>query len=339
MNNVFKIQINNKREDIDWNYNMKKVKIDESRMFSNYISDDMIKGLWEQQSRISPFFDNDKKQLYYKARNIVFPQDKIGSKRFRNRAGDKLFQISESFDLFKNKSIFLDLCGGPGAWSEVLLNLNSNIRGYGLTLKSENKSVMWYKKLYKSKRWKALWGDGSGDIYKDLSFLKQYNVDLVVADGGFNVNEKGVHLEHLQELFSARIIVSELLGALFSLNDGGDFCCKIFDTFSQLSASIIYFVCLCFKEVYIIKPYSSRNVNSERYIVGLGKKHNINNVTEYLEKIHYEWDDDLQLESLIPIDIMMKDKLFIKGYKKQTEFLCKMQIQSLKKVMDLCETY
>ena len=337
--NVFKIQINNKAEDIDWNYKTRKVKIDESRMFSNYVSDDMIKELWKQQSRISPFFDNGKKQLYYKARNIVFPQDKIGSKRFRNRAGDKLFQIGERFDLFKNKTRFLDLCGGPGAWSEVLLNLNSNIRGYGLTLKSENKSVMWYKKLYKSKRWDALWGDGSGDVYKDLSFLKEYNVDLVVADGGFNVNEKGVHLEHLQELFSARIIVSELLGALFSLNHDGDFCCKIFDTFSHLTASIIYLVGLCFKEVYIIKPYSSRSVNSERYMVGLGKKNNINNIIEYLEKIHSEWVNNLQLETLVPLDIMMEDKLFIETHKKQTEYLCKTQIQSLKKVMDLCETY
>jgi hypothetical protein len=75
-------------------------------------------------------------------------------------------------------------------------------------------------------------------------------------------------MEHLQELYSARIILSELLACLKCVKEGGNFCCKLFDTFSALSASIIYVVGLCFESTYIVKPFRSRIVNSERYIVG-----------------------------------------------------------------------
>lgn len=48
-------------------------------------------------------------------------------------------------------------------------------------------------------------------------------VNLVVADGGFEIkkNEKGEHMENYQELFSSRIILSEILVMLKTLQPGG----------------------------------------------------------------------------------------------------------------------
>jgi hypothetical protein len=117
-------------------------------------------------------------------------------------------------------------------------------------------------------------------------------VNLVVADGGFEIkkNEKGEHMENYQELFSSRIILSEILVMLKTLQPGGThhtparrtrvcvvthstslsghFVCKAFDCFSSISTSFIYLLTLLFEDVYIIKPLRSRIVNSERYFVG-----------------------------------------------------------------------
>jgi hypothetical protein len=76
----------------------------------------------------------------------------------------------------------------------------------------------------------------------------------VVADGGFKIekDEKtGEHLENLQELYSARIILSEFLIAIRTLAKGGSFVCKLFDCFSDFTVSLLFLVCSMFKDVRI----------------------------------------------------------------------------------------
>lgn len=53
-------------------------------------------------------------------------------------------------------------------------------------------------------------------------------INLVVADGGFEIkkNDKGEHMENYQELFSSRIILSEILMMLKALQPGGDIAIK-----------------------------------------------------------------------------------------------------------------
>lgn len=77
---------------------------------------------------------------------------------------------------------------------------------------------------------------------------------LVVADGGFKIGkdeETGEHLENLQELYSGRIILSEILLGVRTLKLGGSFVCKLFDCFSHFSVSLLYFVCSLFDNVRI----------------------------------------------------------------------------------------
>ena len=42
---------------------------------------------------------------------------------------------------------------------------------------------------------------------------------------------------------------------------------KLFDLFHQCSIDLIYILCYFFKDVYIIKPFTSRSANSEKYII------------------------------------------------------------------------
>ena len=54
---------------------------------------------------------------------------------------------------------------------------------------------------------------------------------------------------------------------MYILKKGGHFVLKIFDIFTHNTLNLIYFLSKFFKDVYIIKPFSSRPANSEKYIV------------------------------------------------------------------------
>lgn len=362
---VYQIKIDADLQNLDeaiWKDPERSPLLTEERLLhGGFCSEQLILDLWKQKERIDSFFDSGGESFYYRARNSVFPQDQKGSNNFRNRAGDKLCEVDENVRIFmdREKGVFFDVCGGPGAWSEVLLNKTS-WTGFGMTLKLGDTplSDMWYKHLERNnRRWNALWGkDGTGNVYsrenlEDASkkiMEKLDDVNLVMGDGGFHISkdESGKHQEHLQEVYSARIILSELMACLLCLSEGGNFCCKMFDTFSSISASIVFVTALCFEECYIVKPYRSRIVNSERYLVGqrLKKKTSgqMEKLINRLSEIHGSWDLESergQVVSLVPVELMLKDSSFFSSFGKQVEDLCKKQTIALRQVMDLAERF
>lgn len=330
---------------------------------SKVVDKKLIKEVWRQKERINPFFDKNILWKYKKAREICFPEDSRGSYVHSNRAGDKLCEINEFTDIFRKKNTQLrtcfDIAGGPGSWSQILLNQKKKgfvlWSGYGITMKdktNEKDHREWYRDLVKNKRFKTLWGkDGTGNIYSHENYLSLtgvigsgtvanasavQDVDLAMADGGFRIVNYE-HTEHLQELFTARIILSEILLAFSTLKKGGDFVCKIFDTFSDFTMTMIYFVSCSFENVSIVKPKRSRDVNSERYIIGkryLGKNPKL---ILYLEKIHKNWEDNKIFKPVF-CDHIFSDKVFIESYRKMTKDIVENQIQSLKKVLDMAIT-
>lgn len=60
--------------------------------------------------------------------------------------------------------------------------------------------------------------------------------------------------------------MSEFLAMMKVIREDGHFVCKLFDTFSHITNSLIYLLTLIFEKVYIVKPIRSRIVNSERYL-------------------------------------------------------------------------
>ena len=120
-------------------------------------------------------FDQGYEKHYYTAREYVFQQDKKGGKVFWNRAGDKLYEIHMEVDLWGNlpaaqgraqKTVFLDICGGPGAFSQVLLSKTPEhtrgcpVNGYWVTLRWEgmSKDDQWYQTLWKHPSFVTLFG-------------------------------------------------------------------------------------------------------------------------------------------------------------------------------------
>lgn len=93
-------------------------------------------------------------------------------------------------------------------------------------------------------------------------------MDIVTADGGFDFS---VDFNH-QEGMATQLILCEVFYALAIQKYGGTFILKIFDVFHKTTVDILYILSYYYKNVSIIKPYTSRVANSEKYVVCQGFK-------------------------------------------------------------------
>ncbi len=133
-------------------------------------------------------------------------------------------------------------------------------------------------KLYElcKSRWMMDKYKNNGDT-TNMEVIKNFpkNVDLYTADAGIDVSSD----YNKQEELLAKINLGSVLAGLLSLkigsditNVGGSFINKQFTWFKAETISLIYIIFLSFDSVYITKPVSSRALNSEIYLVGLGYK-------------------------------------------------------------------
>ena len=77
------------------------------------------------------------------------------------------------------------------------------------------------------------------DIDNILSYIKyigRETINLVTGDGGFDYSED----YNKQEYNSVPLIYGEIFLALNVLRKGGDFICKIFDSFLKSTIQLIY---------------------------------------------------------------------------------------------------
>ncbi|TGZ70737.1 hypothetical protein CRM22_003023 [Opisthorchis felineus] len=193
---------------------------------------------------------------------------------------------------------FADVCAGPGGFSEYLLwrrcnasSLSScagdsgeenstqkdstvpqlNAKGFGLTLIGSCDFRESDFLAGPCEAFLAHYGpDQDGDITKWRNLASfasliarstnRKGVHVIVADGGFDVSGQ----DNLQEVLSKRIYLCQCLCALITLQPGGHFLTKLFDTLTEFTAGLIFLMSQLFEEVLIIKPVTSRPANSER---------------------------------------------------------------------------
>jgi 23S rRNA U2552 (ribose-2'-O)-methylase RlmE/FtsJ len=335
---------------------------DERRMReSGWVEPEVVDALWAQKDRMDEMFDAGKGDIYYKTRDRQFPQDRKGSSNFSNRAGDKLWQVFTAIDdtlldPLPPGSSFFDICGGPGAFSQLLLDKYSELRnGYGMTLRTPMTATndYWYPQLEKHSRFNILWGaDDQGDVYVPANLesaveaVKMERISVVVSDGGFKIQKlDDKHMENLQELFSGRIVLAEFCLDFLIGAEKSHFVVKLFDSFSHLTVSLIYLATMVFEEVYVVKPIKSRIVNSERYLAAKRRKPESEITkfcTELIRSIHrssYEFaqknpDQLFSPNSAVPLALMASDPIFTECITAMNNELGRKQTAALKQIMD-----
>lgn len=174
--------------------------------------------------------------------------------------------------------LFADLCSGPGGFAEYILWKSKQSKGWGITLRGNQD----YK--FVNQKFIPVYGDGSGDLYKVANIdlfvdrvlkdtMKESEsiakggggADLCLGDGGFSVLGDEQYVEH----HSRHLILSQILTMFSILRKGGNFVLKVFDILTNFSVEAVYLLYLFFEKISIIKPFSSRSGNSERYLVCL----------------------------------------------------------------------
>lgn len=156
----------------------------------------------------------------------------------------------------------------------------------------------------------------NGDITK-LKTIRLFEDDLggdkadfITADGGFEWQN-----ENVQEQESFKLILSEILTAARIQAKNGNFVCKFFESFTDVTLAFIEILESFYTTVFISKPLMSRQSNSEKYLVCLGFLYD-NKSKEKQNKIKVLEDilERMNEEGLNVINIF-------KNYKKSDQFI------------------
>jgi 23S rRNA U2552 (ribose-2'-O)-methylase RlmE/FtsJ len=233
---------------------------------------------------------NDEWDIYKKYTNTyeyihsIIPQYKISVCKLKplSRSYYKLIEIINTLAIiFPNESIkSFHLAEGPGGFIEALIycrrvNLNKENDVYnGITLIDEkNENIPGWKKsrdfLELNKNVNIIKGaDNTGNILNIKNFYYCYSnyknsIDFITADGGFDYSSNF----NKQEILSINLILAQVIYAIALQKQGGTFILKVFDIFTQATIDILYILSSLYQKCYIIKPNTSRNANSEKYIV------------------------------------------------------------------------
>jgi 23S rRNA U2552 (ribose-2'-O)-methylase RlmE/FtsJ len=220
----------------------------------------------------------------YEYIHTIIPQYKISVCKLKplSRSYYKLIEIINTLTItLPNEPIkSFHLAEGPGGFIEALiyyrkLNLNNENDIYnGITLiDDKNENIPGWKKsrdfLEVNKNVYIIKGaDNTGNILNIKNFNYCYNryknsIDFITADGGFDYSSNF----NKQEILSINLILAQVIYAIALQKQGGTFILKVFDIFTQATIDILYILSSLYEKCYIIKPNTSRNANSEKYIV------------------------------------------------------------------------
>lgn len=263
--------------------------------------------------RAKDAFDADN---FLTARDATNPFETIGRSIFMNRAAVKLANIDAVFNISGetfsfdskssvNKITFCDVAAGPGGFTQYLQYRYPNSTGYGMTLR--NKNLDWNVELVNMRQFTSFYGsDNTGNLYTGweqfIDFvLKQElkGVNLVTADGGFDIEEGGnrTYLQK-QEFLSSRLLVVQSLIGIGCTRIGGNFVLKVFDTVTEISGQVIYILGQCFDALTMFKPVTSRPANAERYLICRGRRADVHLYYDILAEASRAYTDERYLSSM-----------------------------------------
>lgn len=226
-------------------------------------------------------WDNIKKYTNpYEFIHTLIPNQKISISKMKplSRSFYKMIELCKIFKIFEkweNKQIdTFHLAEGPGGFIEasVYVRNNKNDNYYGMTLVNDDPGCPGWRKsklfLDNNSNVNIIYGeDNNGDLLSLENFKYCYKrwknkMELITGDGGIDVSSDF----NKQEKLVSKLIIAELMYAIVMQKEGGSYILKIFDIFSKLTLDILFILSNLYEEVYIVKPYTSRLANSEKYI-------------------------------------------------------------------------
>jgi len=239
------------------------------------------KGEWEFLKRSS----NPYELVFSQSQDPRIPPS-VSSLRPLSRSFFKMTELLSILDFFKRRQHIpakslqsAHVCEGPGGFIESLLftsekNDTTIEAAIAMTLKPTKSNIPGWKRAYhflrKSPMVQIIYGaDDTGDITvpaNQTAFLEKTKgkCSIFTADGGFDFSEH----YGTQEVEVFPLLVSSSIIGLQTMNRGGDFILKMFDTELKCTKDLIAILAYCFDSWTLYKPALSRPCNAEKYFVG-----------------------------------------------------------------------
>jgi len=234
------------------------------------------------------------------------------------------------------------LAEGPGGFIEALVHLRNqpNDNYYGMTLidNVDNNVPGWKKSnnfLLKNKNVIIETGlDGKGDLMNPENLRYCYTkykgtMDLITADGGFDFS---VNFNN-QEKTSLKLMFCQIAFAIAMQKEKGTFIIKFFDTFTKMSIDLLYLLSIVYEQVYFVKPHTSRQANSEKYIVCKGFL--LNNVDDIIKKMYKIMNDFTSTNNLISLFNFELPYFFTKQVEEYNAIFGQQQIENIAFTLNL----
>ena len=189
-------------------------------------------------------------------------------KKVISRAYFKLYEMIYFESIIGSKKLdCFFICEAPGGFIECVFDIrrkNNYLKSSFISISIDNDTINYNRYIDKNK---LLYGDITNLTVIDNTIKSVKNkypqlLDFITADGGFDIKNF-----NNQEILTNKLLLSEIYLALNTQKVGGMFIIKFFDMLTH--NSIIYYLILClfYSRVKIIKPQTSRNSNSERYLM------------------------------------------------------------------------
>jgi len=205
-----------------------------------------------------------------------------------SRSYFKMIEMMNIFNLKGNSKPITSfhLAEGPGGFIEALAQIRScpHDTYIGMTILDEENDPnipAWKKTTQFLKQNPNVYietgEDGTGNILsiENLMGVKDKygsTMDLITADGGFDFSLDF----NSQEINITKLLFAQICFAITMQKRGGCFILKIFDCFMQHTVDLLSILSSFYEKVHIMKPYTSRYANSEKYIICKGFLHSSN---------------------------------------------------------------
>ena len=270
--------------------NIDNINIESNENDKLYVSLTLNSYLNNIKKQIDENYDNwDFMKRYtnpYEFIHTVIPNTKLSVSKMKplSRSFYKMVEMVNMFRLFndfdENPINTFHLAEGPGGFIEATQHLrkNSSDKYYGMTLMDDDPNVPGWKKsnhfLETHKNVEIERGvTGTGDLMEVDNLIycnEKYknSMNIITADGGFDFSIDF----NQQEILATNLLLAQVSFAISMQKVGGHFILKIFDIFTKTTCDIMYLLSSLYKQVYIVKPNTSRLANSEKYIVCKGFK-------------------------------------------------------------------
>ena len=343
------------------NYDTINDNSNNKKKFSKY-NRDLNDTLNTEKNKIDSYYNNnlwDKLKKFSNQYEFIYTTSYVNEyKNIANinpisRSFFKLWEILYDFKFIIPHNIknlkTAHIAEGPGGFIECIykylsknkIDISTEI--HGITLLSDNRNIpKWKIRKNFIDKFNIKLNDthgSSSDLYKINNintFIKNVSLksdntnccDFVTADGGFDFSENYNSQENDFIIF----LICEIYIIFNILKDNGNAVIKLYDIYSRNSMKILYILTLFFDEVFIIKPFSSRPANSEKYV--LCKSFKISN--ENLDRYKERFKNIIVTQNLNLLDDSIPYK-FIKLISEYNKFYTERQILYIRSTLSLIE--